>query len=138
MDAVTLSWVSQAYLLAAAVALVPVGRIADIHGRKRIWLYGVVLYTLFSVLCAAAPDGTWLIAFRALQAVGSTLIYGTGLAILTSIFPREERGRVIGFDVAAVYTVAIRRALRRRLLTDQWGWRSIFLATVPSASSPSS
>ncbi|HZS01344.1 MAG TPA: MFS transporter, partial [Chloroflexota bacterium] len=103
MDAVALSWVSTAYLLAAAIALVPVGRLADIHGRKRIWLYGVALYTLFSVLCAAAPSGAWLIAFRALQAVGSTLIYGTGLAILTSVFPREERGRVIGFNVAAVY-----------------------------------
>jgi EmrB/QacA subfamily drug resistance transporter len=131
MDAVTLSWVSTAYLLAAAVALVPAGRIADIHGRKRIWLYGVVLYTLFSVLCAAAPDGAWLIAFRALQAVGSTLIYGTGLAILTSVFPREERGRVIGFNVAAVYTGLSIGPFVGGLLTDHWGWRSIFLATVP-------
>jgi EmrB/QacA subfamily drug resistance transporter len=131
MDAVTLSWVSQAYLLAAAVALVPAGRIADIHGRKRIWLYGVVLYTLFSVLCAAAPTGTWLIVFRALQAVGSTLIYGTGLAILTSVFPREERGRVIGFNVAAVYTGLSVGPFVGGLLTDHWGWRSIFLATVP-------
>jgi EmrB/QacA subfamily drug resistance transporter len=131
MDAVTLSWVSTAYLLAAAVALVPVGRIADIHGRKRVWLYGVVLYTLFSLLCAAAPSGTWLIVFRCLQAVGSTLIYGTGLAILTSIFPREERGRVIGFNVAAVYTGLSVGPFVGGVLTAQWGWRSIFLATVP-------
>jgi len=131
MDAVALSWVSTAYLLAAAIALVPVGRLADIHGRKRIWLYGVALYTLFSVLCAAAPSGAWLIAFRALQAVGSTLIYGTGLAILTSVFPREERGRVIGFNVAAVYVGLSAGPFLGGLLTAQWGWRSIFLAMVP-------
>ncbi|HEY7068070.1 MAG TPA: MFS transporter [Chloroflexota bacterium] len=131
MDAIALSWISTAYLLAAAVALVPIGRIADIHGRKRIWLYGVILYTGASVLCAAAPSGAWLIAFRCLQAIGSTLIYGTGLAVLTSVFPREQRGRVIGFNVAAVYTGLSVGPFVGGLLTTQWGWRSMFLSTVP-------
>jgi EmrB/QacA subfamily drug resistance transporter len=131
MDAVTLGWISTAYLLVAAIALVPIGRLGDIHGRKRIWLYGISIYTVFSLLCAAAPSGMWLIVFRCLQAVGGTLIFGSGMAILTSVYPREERGAALGINVAAVYAGLSVGPFLGGLLTAQWGWRSIFLATVP-------
>ena len=72
---------------------------------------------------------TGLGGFRGLQAVGGGLIYGTGVAILTSVYPREERGKVLGFNVAAVYSGLSVGPLLGGLLTAQWGWRSIFLAT---------
>jgi EmrB/QacA subfamily drug resistance transporter len=131
MDAVTLGWISTAYLLVAAIALVPIGRLGDIHGRKRVWLWGIAIYTVFSLLCAAAPSGPWLIVCRCLQAVGGTLIFGCGMAILTSVIPREKRGRALGINVAAVYAGLSAGPFLGGLLTDLWGWRSIFLVTVP-------
>jgi EmrB/QacA subfamily drug resistance transporter len=131
MDAVTLGWISTAYLLVAAIALVPIGRLGDIHGRKRVWLWGISIYTLFSLLCAASPSGNWLIVFRCLQAVGGTLIFGSGMAILTSVYPRAERGKALGINVAAVYAGLSVGPFLGGMLTDQWGWRSIFLVTVP-------
>jgi EmrB/QacA subfamily drug resistance transporter len=131
MDAISLSWISTSYLLASAIVLLPAGRLGDIYGRKRLWLCGIVLYTACSLLCAAAPGGIWLIVFRGLQAVGGGLIYGTGVAILTSVYPREERGKVLGINVAAVYSGLSVGPLLGGLLTAQWGWRSIFLATMP-------
>ena len=100
-EAVTLSWVATAYLLAAAMFLVPFGRIADIKGRKRIFLYGISIDAAASLLCSAATSGPWLITFRALQGLGGAMIFGTGVAILTSVFPPRERGRALGINVAA-------------------------------------
>jgi EmrB/QacA subfamily drug resistance transporter len=131
MDAISLSWISTAYLLASTITLLPGGRLADIYGRKRLWLCGIVLYTACSLLCAAAPSGIWLIVGRGLQAIGGGLIYGTGVAIVTSVYPREERGKALGINVAAVYSGLSVGPLLGGLLTAQWGWRSIFLATVP-------
>jgi len=84
MSAVLLGWVGTSYLLAAAVFLVPIGKAGDILGRKRIFLWGVLIYTLASLLCAIAPTAVSFIGFRILQGIGSAFIYGTSVAILTS------------------------------------------------------
>jgi hypothetical protein len=103
MSAVAMSWVPTAYLLSAAVFLVPFGRIADIYGRKKIFVYGTWIFTLSSLLLAFSASAHPLIAFRFLQGFGSAMIFGTGMAIVTSVFPPGERGRVLGINVAAVY-----------------------------------
>src|SRR5512135_2648539 len=103
MSAVLMSWVPTAYLLSAAVFLVPFGRLADIYGRKRIFSWGIGIFTASSLLLALSPSVTALIMFRAFQGFGSAMIFGTGMAILTSVFPAAERGRVLGMNVAAVY-----------------------------------
>ena len=72
---------------------------ADIAGRKRIFLWGVLIYTSASLLCAVAPGAALLIAFRVLQGIGSAFIFGTSVAILTSVFPPGERGRVRGDEL---------------------------------------
>jgi EmrB/QacA subfamily drug resistance transporter len=131
MDAVLLSWVPTSYLLAAAMFLVPFGRIADIHGRKRVFLYGITLFTIASLLTAFAMSGPMLISARILQGIGSSMIFGTGVAILTSVFPPGERGRVLGINVAAVYTGGSVGPFLGGVLTQNLGWRSIFLAMVP-------
>jgi EmrB/QacA subfamily drug resistance transporter len=130
MDAIALSWVATAYLLAAAMFLVPFGRLADIYGRKRIFIYGVVAYTVVSLLSAAAPTGTFLILLRGLQGIAGAMIFGTGVAILTSVYPVSERGRVLGINVAAVYVGLSVGPFAGGFLTQHLGWRSVFVANA--------
>ncbi len=130
-DAVSLSWVATAYLLATTVFLVPFGRLADIYGRKRILTLGMVIYTSSVVLAAMSPTMGFLIAARALEGAGTAMIFGTSLAILTDVFPIRERGKVLGINVAAVYLGLSLGPFIGGSLTQYLGWRSIFLLNVP-------
>jgi EmrB/QacA subfamily drug resistance transporter len=130
-DAVLLSWVATAYLVAAAVALVPVGKLADIHGRKKVFIWGMVLFTLTSLLSGLAWSMAALIAFRVVQGVGIAMIFATGIAIVTSVFPPAERGRVLGITVAAVYSGLACGPFVSGWLTETFSWRSVFLIHTP-------
>src|SRR5512136_164062 len=103
MDAILLSWVTTSYLLTSAMFLVPFGKIADIYGRKKIFTYGVLLFTLSSLGSAISTSAAMLIGFRILQGIGAAATYCVGAAILTSVFPSRELGRVFGINLAAVY-----------------------------------
>ena len=131
MGAVGMSWVSMAFLIASAVFLVPLGRLADLKGRKRIFLLGNVILTLGSLLCALSPSGEWLIAFRVLQGAGSAMVFGTGMAIITSVYPPGERGKAIGYSVTSVYVGLSLAPFLGGLLTQYLGWRSLFYITIP-------
>jgi EmrB/QacA subfamily drug resistance transporter len=130
-DAVTLGWIATAYLLAAAVCLVPFGRLADIRGRKRIFTAGILTYTVSSLLCALSSSTSGLIAFRILQGMGAALIFGTAIAILTSVFPPGERGKALGINTASTYLGLSLGPVLGGLLTQHFGWRSIFLVNLP-------
>lgn len=130
-SAITLAWVATSYLLAAAVCLVPFGRLADIHGRKRNFFWGILVYTASSFLCGLSTSTAILIAFRVMQGVGAALIFGTAVAILTSVFPPGERGKALGINTAATYLGLSLGPVVGGLLTQQLGWRSIFVANVP-------
>ncbi|MGB7297086.1 MAG: MFS transporter [Candidatus Aminicenantales bacterium] len=130
-DPVTLGWVATAYLLSAAVFLVPFGRLADIHGRKKIFIIGISLYTFASLLTALAPSIPALIGFRVLQGCGAALIFGTAVAILTSVFPPGERGKALGINTAAIYLGLSLGPVLGGWLTHQFGWRSVFLFNIP-------
>ncbi len=127
MDAVLLSWVATSYLISSAMFLVPFGRIADIHGRKRIYRLGIAIYTLSSLAAAAANTANILIFLRVMQGVGSAMMFGTGVAILSSVYSPGERGRVIGITVSAVYIGLSVGPFLGGILTQYSGWRSIFL-----------
>lgn len=131
MSAVSLGWVTTAYQLAAAMFLVPFGRYADIKGRKRIFVLGLGVFTVCSLLAAFAPGGGWLIAFRALQGFGGAMIFGTGVAILTSVYPVGERGRALGINTAMTYLGLSLGPVVGGFLVRAFGWRSIFWAAVP-------
>jgi EmrB/QacA subfamily drug resistance transporter len=130
-DAVTLSWVATGYLLGAAIGLVPFGRLADILGRKKIFVSGILIYTTSTILSMLSPSITALIAFRVLEGIGGAMIFGTGVAILTSVFPPEERGRALGINTAATYLGLSLGPVLGGLLTYHFGWRSIFLVNMP-------
>jgi len=130
MDAILLSWVALSYLLASAMFLVPVGKIADIYGRKRIFTYGIFTFTLGSAGSAIANSSPMLICFRTLQGIGASAIYPVGAAILTSVFPPRELGKVLGINVAAVYLGYSLGPFGGGFLTHHLGWRSIFFANV--------
>lgn len=131
ISAVVLSWIVTSYLLATAVFLVPVGKIADIHGRKKIFTSGLVLFVATSCLLAMSSSITMLICLRILQGLGGAMILTTGMAIVTSVFPPARRGRAIGIYVAAVYAGLSVGPTIGGALTYHWGWRSIFVAIVP-------
>jgi len=130
-NVVMLSWIPTVYLLTAAILLLPFGRIADIYGRKRIFLTGVLLYTISSFLCGVANSINTLLIFRVLQGIGGAMIFGTGVAILTSVFPLGKRGKVLGINTAAVYTGLSLGPFLGGFFTQHFGWRSIFLFSVP-------
>ncbi|TME55621.1 MAG: MFS transporter, partial [Chloroflexi bacterium] len=88
----TLSWVLSAYAIVTAALLVPAGRLADLLGRKRLFMGGLVTFVGASALCAAAPGAGWLIGARVLQAAGGAVLMPTSLAILLAEFPARQRG----------------------------------------------
>ncbi len=122
-----LGWVASSFLLAAAISLVPLGKLADLHGRRRMFVAGMGVHTAASLACAAAPTLTALILLRALQGIGGAMIFGTSTALLTSAFPPERRGRVLGINVAFVYVGLSIGPFVGGLVTHWAGWRSLFL-----------
>ncbi|MGD2098901.1 MAG: MFS transporter [Desulfobacterales bacterium] len=130
-NAVVLSWVATSYLLAAAVSLVPFGKLADIYGRKKIFMLGMGLFTLTSLLSAVANSAPMLITFRIFQGAGSAMVFATGIAILSSVYPVKERGKVLGIAVAAVYIGLSCGPFFGGFITQHLSWRSLFLIIIP-------
>jgi EmrB/QacA subfamily drug resistance transporter len=127
MDALTLGWVPTSFILSAAAFLVPMGRLADLYGRKRIFQWGIAIYTLTSALCVFSPSAQFLIVTRIAQGIGGAMIFGTSTAILTSVSPQEHRGRVLGINVASTYIGLSVGPFLGGFFTYYLGWQTIFL-----------
>ncbi|MBI9054738.1 MAG: MFS transporter [Bacteroidales bacterium] len=130
-NAVMLSWVATSFLLSSAVFLTPFGRLADILGRRKIFNLGLIIFTIASFFCAFSSSIEILILWRIIQGFGGALIFGTAMAIVTSVFPREKRGQALGIVVASVYGGLTLGPFIGGFLTKNWGWEGIFLFTVP-------
>jgi EmrB/QacA subfamily drug resistance transporter len=133
VDAVLLTWVPTSYMLAAAMFLVPLGRLADIHGMKKVFTYGMWVYLVSSVLMVYTPSAVALIALRGVQGIGVAMIFGTSMAILTSVFPLKERGKALGVNVGFTYVALSVGPLFGGFMTEHLGWRSIFWVVVALA-----
>jgi EmrB/QacA subfamily drug resistance transporter len=129
MDAVMLSWIATSYLLAIGVSLVPMGRLADIRGRKKIMAAGFICFSVSSLLSAVSWSAASLILFRVFQGIGSGMVFGTSMAILTSVYPPQERGKVLGITVSAVYVGLSSGPFLGGILTLHLSWRSLFVVT---------
>jgi EmrB/QacA subfamily drug resistance transporter len=130
LDAITLGWITTSYLLSSATFLVPLGRIADIYGRKKVFTCGIAIFTLFSFFSGMANSATMLISFRALQGIGGAMLAGTAVALLATIFPANKRGKVLGINVAATYLGLSLGPVLGGVLTQHFGWRSIFFSSA--------
>lgn len=131
IDAVKLSWIATATLLGTSIMLIPAGRWADIHGRKRVFNAGLWVITLSSFFAGMAPSADFLILCRFFQGAGAALFYTTGQAILSSVFPPQERGKALGVYVAAVYAGLSIGPFIGGLLTEHLGWRSVLYVNAP-------
>ncbi|MFH1130591.1 MAG: MFS transporter [Pseudomonadota bacterium] len=131
LSAVLLGWINMAFLLAAAAFPIPFGRLGDIYGRKKIYMTGVVIFTFASVLIALAKSGIAVILYRGIQGFGSSMIFATGMAILISVFAPNERGKVLGINVAAVYFGLSSGPFIGGIITQHLGWRFIFWLNLP-------
>jgi EmrB/QacA subfamily drug resistance transporter len=130
-DVVALGWIITAYVLGLTICVIPFGRLADIRGRRRIYVAGVALFTAASAFCGLAFSLASLIAARFVQGVGAAMMAGNSIALLTSIFPQEERGKALGIQTAAVYVGLSLGPSVGGFLVESLGWRSIFYVNVP-------
>jgi len=130
LNAIEMSWVTMSYLLSSAVFLVPIGKLADIVGRKRIFFWGNIILVISSLLCALSFSGDILIFFRVLQGIGSSMVFATGMALVTSVFPPNERGKAIGLNVTAVYIGLSAAPLIGGFMISWFGWHSLFYVPV--------
>ena len=126
LDVITSGWIPAAYMLSTAVFQVPLARVADMIGRRRMFIWGVAVFTLFSLCSAIARSGVELIVYRFLSGTGSAMMFGTSMAMLTSLIPPNRRGWALGINTSAVYASLALGPLLGGLLTQYLGWRSIF------------
>ncbi len=126
MSAVGLSWVSMAFLLASSVFLVPLGKISDNWGRRKMFLYSNILFAFSTLFCGFSASSEMLIIGRILQGIAGAGIFATSMAIIISAFEPHERGKMIGLNVMAVYVGLSIAPVLGGVLTSSWGWRSLF------------
>ena len=124
-------WVVLAYLLTLTTLLPVVGRLADMYGRKQLYLPGFVVFTVGSLLCGLSPTVGWLIAARVLQGVGAALILALGLAIVTDAFPAGERGRALGVAGTIVSVGIVAGPTLGGIVIENFSWHWIFFVNVP-------
>jgi len=127
----TAQWVPQIYLLTISSLLLFYGRLGDILGYKRIYLTGLLCFVATSGLCGLAPTIYWLIVFRAIQGIGAGMMMSVPFAILTAVFPPQERGRALGINAISVSAGLALGPTLGGLLTSLWSWRLVFLINIP-------
>jgi MFS family permease len=133
MNAVQLSWVPMAYLMASAMFVLIFGRVADMVGRKRIFLIGTSSVIVTSLIAAFSESSTMLISARFLQGVSAAMLYATQVAIVTSVFPPAKRGQAIGLTVSTIYLGLTVGPLIGGYVLDTFGWRASFMVHIPLA-----
>ncbi|MBE3519695.1 MAG: MFS transporter [Firmicutes bacterium] len=127
----TAQWVSLVYLITTSGLLLFCGRLGDILGYKRVYLAGLLFFVVASGLCSLAPSIYWLIAFRAVQGIGAAMMMAVPYAIITAIFPPEERGRALGINAISISAGLAIGPVLGGLLTSLWGWKAALLINIP-------
>lgn len=119
-------WIPTSYMLSTAIFQIPCAKLADMIGRRRVFIWGLVLFILFTVLSGVASSVVSLIIYRFLSGIGSAMIFGTSAAILMSAIPLQKRGQALGINAATVYFSLAAGPFLGGILTQYWGWQSIF------------
>jgi EmrB/QacA subfamily drug resistance transporter len=126
-----LQWVVDAYALALATCVLTAGALADLFGRKRLFLLGIALFTIASAACGAANDPLFLIIARGVQGIGGAMMFATALALLSQQFHGRERGTAFGLWGAVIGAAVAIGPLAGGMLTSWLSWRWIFLVNIP-------
>ncbi|WP_217164047.1 MFS transporter [Streptomyces sp. AC512_CC834] len=126
-----LQWVADGYALAVAAALLGVGMLADLHGRRRVYVAGLVVFALASVVCALSPDMGWLIAARLVQGVGAAAMFTTTLSLISTLYSGRRLGLAFGIWAAVASSASALGPILGGLLTQALDWRWIFYVNVP-------
>jgi EmrB/QacA subfamily drug resistance transporter len=126
LSAVFLTWISTIYLLVNAILYIPFGRIGDIYGRKRIFQYGLIIFTISSFISVFSISGEMFLFFRILQAIGNAMVFANLNAMISSAFPVNERGRAFGLTSMGVFVGLIVGPILGGAITEIVGWRTLF------------
>ena len=130
-DFATIEWVVTIYLLVVSGLLLLFGRLGDLRGHKTWFVSGLAGFAAASGLCCLAPDATFVILFRALQAIAAAMLFANSPAILTKSFPPEQRGQALGLQATMTYLGLTVGPSLGGLLAQRWGWRAVFAINVP-------
>ena len=129
----TTQWVLIGYTLTISALLLPMGRLADIAGRKRIYLMGFVIFVAAACLAGVAPNMTSLIAIRIVQGAGAAMTQGTSMAMIVASFPPEERGKALGLQMSIVGAGGVAGPSIGGLIIEVLGWQWVFFGTAVMA-----
>ncbi|MDR2681346.1 MAG: MFS transporter [Tannerella sp.] len=133
MSGITQSWIPTVYLLSTAILQVPFGRLADIWGKRNVFITGLCIFAVTTFLCGFASDGASLIVLRTLQGIGSAMTFSTNVAIISSVFPPKERGTAMGINAATVYVSIAAGPSLGGFITQSLGWEFIFFIAASLA-----
>ena len=131
MSQVASHWVVNAYLLTFTCFVAVGGRLGDVLGHRGFFVMGVAVFGLASLAAGFAPSGAWLIAARALQGIGAAVVFPASLAMMTSIFPAEQRGTAFGIQVTVAGFFMSMGPLLGGFFTETLSWRWIFWINLP-------
>ena len=126
-DVALLGWFTASFFLVAGSLLVPFGRIADIRGSKKVFTAGMGVNLVAALVCMFAPSMQVLIAGRVLTGIGAAMVFGTSIALLSLVFPEEERGAALGINIAAMFAGFGAGLLAGGAVTYYASWRGIFV-----------
>lgn len=130
-NAKMVSWLPTLFILSSVIFMLPAGKLADNFGRKRIYAYGLGLNAFSSLMCGIGTNIEWVLFWRFVQGGASAMIFGTGVAIITSVTPSHKRGTALGIAAACIYVGLTVAPAVGGWLTEIWGWRSVFLFQIP-------
>ena len=130
MNAAELSWVNMSFLLASAAFCIPLGKIADHIGRRKIFIIGNYIVLITSAACIFIYNSGFFLIIRFIQGIGSSMLFVTGTAIITSAFPKESRGKFLGYNVTAVYIGLSAAPVLGGVLIEFFTWHSLFYVSI--------
>ena len=128
----TVQWVTVGYALAISVLLLPMGRLSDILGRKRVYMAGLVIFVVAAAVAGFSRNLWMLILAKVVQGAGSAMVQSNGMAMIISVFPGSERGKALGTHMSVVGTGAIVGPALGGLLVSALGWQAVFFINVPT------
>lgn len=130
LNAVETGWIQSSYMLSTAIFQIPCAKLADMLGRKKIFIAGILIFIACSLLCSFSTTGAAFITSRFFMGIGSAMMFGTSMAILIAHIDAKKRGKVLGINSAVVYFSLAAGPLLGGILTQHFGWQSIFYVSI--------